>query len=82
MDDNPYISVIFYDYGAGIPATIIDKVVNPFFSTKPSRVGTGLGLSISHGIISEHDGKMLINSVEGEYTKITINLPLNINGKK
>jgi signal transduction histidine kinase len=82
MDSKPYISIMFYDHGIGIPATIIDKVVNPFFSTKSSRVGTGLGLSISHGIISEHGGKMLINSVEGEYTKITINLPPHINGEK
>jgi PAS domain S-box-containing protein len=82
MDGSPFISIMFYDHGTGIPASIIDKVVNPFFSTKPSRVGTGLGLSISHGIISEHGGKMLINSIEGEYTRITINLPPHINGKE
>jgi PAS domain S-box-containing protein len=75
IDNKPFIRIIFLDHGIGIPANIIDKVVNPFFSTKPNRVGTGLGLSISHGIISEHGGKLLINSVEGEYTKITINLP-------
>ncbi len=72
-----YVRVIFIDNGIGIPAQIIDKVVNPFFSTKPNQMGTGLGLSISHGIISEHGGKLLIQSVEGEYSKITINLPIN-----
>ena len=49
-----------------------------FFSTKPNRIGTGLGLSISHGIISEHGGKLMINSVEGEFTIITIDLPATI----
>ena len=68
--------------GTGIAANIIDKVINPFFSTKPNRMGTGLGLSISHGIISEHGGKLLINSVEGEFTIITINLPITGDGEE
>lgn len=69
-----YIKIIFLDHGTGIPDSQIDKVINPFFSTKPNRIGSGLGLSISHGIITEHDGKFSMNSVEGEYTKITISL--------
>jgi len=69
-----YIKIIFLDHGTGIPDSQIDKVINPFFSTKPNRIGSGLGLSISHGIITEHDGKFSVNSVEGEYTKITISL--------
>ncbi|UCE71355.1 MAG: PAS domain-containing protein [Nitrospiraceae bacterium] len=72
----PYVRIVFLDHGTGIPEDVLDKVVNPFFSTKPNHVGTGLGLSISHGILSEHDGKLLINSVEGEFTKITIDLPV------
>jgi PAS domain S-box-containing protein len=76
IDDAPHCQIIFRDTGTGIPDDIIDKVINPFFSTKPNRIGTGLGLSISHGIISEHGGKLLINSVEGEYTKLIIDLPL------
>ena len=77
-----YVRIVFLDNGTGINANIIDKVVNPFFSTKPNRMGTGLGLSISHGIISEHGGKLLINSVEGDFTIITINLPINGNGEE
>ena len=76
VGDQRYVRITFIDYGEGIPAHIIDKVVNPFFSTKPNRMGTGLGLSISHGIITEHGGKLLIDSVEGENTKLTISLPL------
>jgi signal transduction histidine kinase len=68
------IRIIFHDHGTGIPGSQIDKVINPFFSTKPNRIGSGLGLSISHGIVTEHDGKFSIQSVEGEYTKIIISL--------
>jgi len=77
IEGQRYVRIVFLDNGTGISANVIDKVVNPFFSTKPNRMGTGLGLSISHGIISEHGGKLLINSVEGDFTIITINLPMN-----
>lgn len=78
----PYVQIEFTDNGTGIRADIIDKVINPFFSTKPENMGTGLGLSISHGIITEHGGKLLIDSVEGEFSKITIKLPINVKGEK
>ena len=58
-----------------MPADILDKVMDPFFTTKPRGIGTGLGLSISHGIISDHSGKLMIESAEGEYTKVIIDLP-------
>jgi PAS domain S-box-containing protein len=72
----PYLRLIFYDQGTGIPANIIDKLLNPFFSTKPSGEGTGLGLSISHGIIKDHGGSLQIESMEAEFTKIIIDLPV------
>lgn len=72
--NSAYAHIVFHDRGCGITSNIIDKIVNPFFSTKPNRMGTGLGLSISHGIITEHGGKMIINSIEGDYTKIIIEL--------
>ncbi|MCK5504927.1 MAG: PAS domain-containing protein [Thermodesulfovibrionia bacterium] len=78
LNNDPYVRIIFSDRGSGISSDIIDKVINPFFSTKPNRIGTGLGLSISHGIISEHGGKLMINSVEGEFTIITIDMPATI----
>ena len=49
--------------------------MHPFFSTKASNVGTGLGLSISHGIVSDHNGKMIFDSIEGEFTNVLIDLP-------
>jgi PAS domain S-box-containing protein len=75
IDDRPHIEVTFIDYGTGIPAAVLDKIYNPFFSTKPSGKGTGLGLAISHGIINDHGGKLIVESNEGEYTKILIFFP-------
>ena len=49
--------------------------MTPFFTKNPAGKGTGLGLSISHGIISEHDGKLVIDSTEGEVTKVAVILP-------
>ena len=75
LDNCPYVRVIFYDHGTGIPTDIMNKIMNPFFTTKPPGKGTGLGLSISHGIITEHGGKLVIDSAEGEVTKVAVMLP-------
>ncbi len=75
IDDIHHLHVTFLDYGTGIPSSIIDKIYNPFFSTKPSGIGTGLGLAISHGIITDHGGKLMFESTYGEYTKVTVLLP-------
>ena len=75
VDNAPFVRAVFFDKGIGIPADIIDKVMHPFFSTKPSGLGTGLGLSISHGIIGSHGGRLTVESVEGAYTKVAIDLP-------
>lgn len=76
VEGRPFIRVAFYDNGEGIPASITDRILNPFFSTKPANDGTGLGLSISHSIINDHGGKLFVESVEGEYTKVMVDLPL------
>ncbi|MBW2640513.1 MAG: PAS domain-containing protein, partial [Deltaproteobacteria bacterium] len=75
FEDRNYVRTIFYDRGTGIPKKILNKVCDPFFSTKPPGNGTGLGLSISHNIIKNHGGKLLFESVEGEYTKVMVDLP-------
>jgi PAS domain S-box-containing protein len=75
QSEQPHLRITFYDRGTGIPYHFMDKVMNPFFSTKPGGQGTGLGLSISHGIISDHSGRLLIDSVEDEYTKVIIEIP-------
>lgn len=74
-NDKKFVEIIFFDHGTGIPNEIQDKILNPFFSTKPTHIGTGLGLSISHGIISEHGGSLMIESSPGKFTKTIIYLP-------
>ena len=75
-DDRKYVRVSFCDHGTGIPANIIDKVRNPFFTTKPEGKRTGLGLSISHGIVENHEGKLTIDSIKGQFTRIHVDLPV------
>jgi len=77
-----YVRTTFYDTGTGIARDIKDKVLDPFFSTKPAGKGTGLGLSVSHGIVSDHRGRISVESKEGEYTKVVIELPAQVNNEK
>jgi PAS domain S-box-containing protein len=71
-----YVRIEFLDRGTGIPEENVDKILNPFFTTKEQGQGTGLGLSISYNIIQEHQGTMRFESKEGEYTKVIIDLPV------
>ncbi|PZX58495.1 phospho-acceptor domain-containing protein [Algoriphagus ratkowskyi] len=64
------------DNGAGIPEPILNRILEPFFTTKKGKDGTGLGLSITHDIIKAHKGTLSILSNEGEFTKFEISLPL------
>ena len=65
------------DNGPGIPQNIVDKIFQPFFTTKPTGVGTGLGLSLSYDIIKAHGGEMKVDSREGEGAEFIIQLLLN-----
>lgn len=64
------------DNGNGIPQKVIDKIFQPFFTTKPSGKGTGLGLSLSYDIIKVHNGSLNVQSIEGEGSTFTIHLPV------
>jgi two-component system NtrC family sensor kinase len=63
------------DNGNGIPKKILDKIFNPFFTTKPSGRGTGLGLSLSYDIMKAAGGELKVESQEGNYAEFSILLP-------
>ncbi|HEY5463046.1 MAG TPA: ATP-binding protein [Hanamia sp.] len=65
------------DNGNGIPQNIVDKIFQPFFTTKPTGSGTGLGLSLSYDIAKAHGGEIKVQTNEGEGSKFIIQLPLN-----
>jgi PAS domain S-box-containing protein len=70
-----YVRVIFYDNGVGIRREDIDKVFDPFFTTRRSTGGTGLGLSLSFGIVREYGGTITVESDVGSYTRFVVELP-------
>ncbi len=74
--ENGHIVIRIRDNGTGIPADVLDKIFNPFYTTKPTGQGTGLGLSISNDIVKAHGGTMEVKSGEGEFTEFTIILPV------
>jgi signal transduction histidine kinase len=65
------------DNGNGIPQNIVDKIFQPFFTTKPSGQGTGLGLSLSYDIIKAHGGEIKVETSEGKGSTFIISLSLN-----
>ena len=73
---NDHIEVRIRDNGTGMPAEVIEKIFNPFFTTKPTNQGTGLGLSISSDIIRRHGGHIQVESEPGSFTEMAITLPM------
>jgi len=76
--EGEYLLIKVLDNGNGIPEQILQKIFDPFYTTKAVGEGTGLGLSISYKIIQEHKGKLLVSSIEGKGTQFTIALPLTV----
>ncbi len=70
------IDISVKDNGNGIPQNIINKIFQPFFTTKPTGQGTGLGLSLSYDIIKAHGGEIKVETKEGEGTEFIIQLPI------
>ena len=69
------IEISVSDNGIGVPQHIVDKIFQPFFTTKPTGQGTGLGLSISYDIIKSHGGQLKVETQEGKGTTFIIQLP-------
>ncbi len=73
------VTISVKDNGTGIPQKVLDKIFQPFFTTKPTGQGTGLGLSLSYDIITKgHGGELKVDTIEGECTIFTIEL--NVTG--
>ena len=64
------------DNGNGIPQKVLDKIFQPFFTTKPTGQGTGLGLSLSYDIVKAHGGELKVETKEGEGSEFIIQLPV------
>jgi len=71
------IEVHVRDNGTGIPESALERIFNPFYTTKPTDRGTGLGLSLSNDIVREHGGEFRVETKEGEYTDMIVVLPLD-----
>ena len=67
------------DNGKGIPQKVVDKIFQPFFTTKPTGQGTGLGLSLAYDIVKAHGGELKVETKEGEGTEFIIQLPIKNN---
>ena len=74
--DGEQVQVRIRDNGTGMPADVVEKIFNPFFTTKPTDKGTGLGLAISSDIVRQHGGAIEVHTEPGEYTEMVIGLPL------
>ena len=73
---NGQVKINIRDNGIGIPKKIMDKIFQPFFTTKPAGQGTGLGLSLSYDIIvNEHEGELTVASEEGQFAEFIVKLP-------
>jgi signal transduction histidine kinase len=73
---NNHVEIRVTDNGNGIPQKILDKIFQPFFTTKPTGQGTGLGLSLSYDIVKAHGGELKVETKEDEGTEFIINLPV------
>ena len=76
IEDDRFVLVRVADNGAGISPSLLDRIWDPFFTTKEEGVGTGLGLSVVHSIVTEHGGVVDVQSEPGRGTEFTVRLPL------
>ena len=74
--NNDHVEITVADNGEGIARTVLDKIFQPFFTTKPTGQGTGLGLSLAYDIVKAHGGELKVETKEGEGTEFMIILPL------
>ena len=73
---NNKVEITVRDNGNGIPQKVIDKIFQPFFTTKPTGTGTGLGLSLSYDIIKAHGGEIKVETKEGDGAEFIVLIPI------
>ena len=73
--ENASIKIKIRDNGSGMPPDVVEKIFNPFFTTKPANQGTGLGLSMSNDIVRKHGGTIRVESEVGKGTEMVVHLP-------
>jgi signal transduction histidine kinase len=79
LKHNDKVGIKVKDNGNGIPQKVLDKIFQPFFTTKPTGQGTGLGLSLSYDIVKAHGGELKVEAKEGEGAEFIIQLPIKEN---
>ncbi len=73
--DTDKVQIRIRDNGCGMPDDVVEKIFNPFFTTKPTDKGTGLGLALSNDIVRKHGGRILVDTEPGEGTQMTVEIP-------
>lgn len=71
----PYVELLVRDNGCGIPKENLEKIMNPFFTTKEAGVGTGLGLSLANEILTRHNAELFVESKVDQFTRVSIRFP-------
>jgi signal transduction histidine kinase len=74
--DRPALSLAVVDQGGGMPPEILERLFEPFFTTRAAQGGTGLGLAVARGIVNEHAGRITVSSEVGAGTEVLVLLPL------
>jgi len=69
------VDIIITDNGHGLPTNVINKIFQPFFTTKPTGQGTGLGLSLSYDIVKAHGGELKVETSESQGSTFIISIP-------
>ena len=72
----PHIRLIIQDNGTGMSPDVLERMFDPFFTTKPIGEGSGMGLAVVHGIVTNHGGALMIDSLGGKGTKVEVYLPI------